>query len=49
MSVDVVFELGNGEAQTIEAQARLDTQAELRYFREGGILPAVVRDISRGR
>jgi aconitate hydratase len=45
--VDVVFKDGNGE-RTIQAQARLDTQAEVRYFREGGILPAVVRDIVRG-
>jgi aconitate hydratase len=44
--VDVIVRDGNGE-RTIRAQARLDTQAEVRYFREGGILPAVVRDIVR--
>jgi aconitate hydratase len=46
--VDVVIKDGKGE-KTIRAQARLDTLAEVRYFREGGILPAVVRDIARRR
>jgi aconitate hydratase A / 2-methylisocitrate dehydratase len=45
-SVDVVFRGPNGE-RTIQTRARLDTHAEVRYFREGGILPAVVRDIAR--
>ncbi len=42
-TVDVIFRTENGE-RTIQAKARVDTQAELHYFREGGILPAVVRD-----
>jgi aconitate hydratase len=44
--VDVIVKGADGE-RTIQAQARLDTQAEVRYFRDGGILPAVVRDIVR--
>ncbi len=47
-TVDVVTKGENGE-RTLRALARLDTLAEVRYFREGGILPAVVRDIVRGR
>jgi len=42
--VDVVLRSEGGDMRTIQAKARVDTQAELRYFREGGILPAVVRD-----
>jgi aconitate hydratase len=45
-SVPVVFST-DGDARTIECRARLETQTELRYFREGGILPAVVREIVR--
>ncbi len=47
-AVDVVFRTPDGE-RTIRTRARLDTHAEVRYFREGGILPAVVRDIARSR
>jgi aconitate hydratase len=46
--VDVVLRTPDGE-RTIRTRARLDTHAEVRYFREGGILPAVVRDIARAR
>ncbi|MEX2394996.1 MAG: aconitate hydratase AcnA, partial [Actinomycetota bacterium] len=42
--VDVIVRTADRE-WSIQAKARLDTQAEVRYFREGGILPAVVRDI----
>jgi len=45
-SVNVVFRR-DGEERTIEARVRVDTHAELRYFREGGILPAVVREKTR--
>ncbi|MGH7857211.1 MAG: aconitate hydratase, partial [Candidatus Binatia bacterium] len=36
---------GDGGDRTIEAVCRLDGATDLRYFREGGILPAVVREI----
>jgi aconitate hydratase len=45
-TVDVVFRR-DGEERTVEARVRVDTQAELRYFHEGGILPAVVREKTR--
>ncbi len=45
-SVEVVLRDGNGQ-RSLQARARLDTHAEVRYFREGGILPAVVREISQ--
>jgi aconitate hydratase len=38
----------DGEERTIDCVARIDTQAELRYFFEEGILPAVTRDLVRG-
>jgi aconitate hydratase len=43
-TIDVVLRDGTNE-RTIQAKARVETHAELRYFREGGILPAVVRDM----
>jgi aconitase A len=36
----------DGTEQTIQARSRLDTEADVRYFRQGGILPAVVREIA---
>jgi aconitate hydratase A / 2-methylisocitrate dehydratase len=41
--VDVVLRDDAGE-RTIQARARVDTKAELGYFREGGILASVVRE-----
>jgi len=41
--VPVVFR-SDGRERVIVTQARIDTQTELRYFREGGILPSVVRE-----
>ncbi len=45
-TVSVTF-TRDGETRSIEARVRVDTQAELRYFREGGILPSVVREMTR--
>jgi aconitate hydratase len=45
-SIDVIFRRG-AEARKIQATVRVDTQAELRYLHEGGILPAVVREKTR--
>ncbi len=42
-AVQVVFRTDEDE-RVIDARVRIDTQTELRYFREGGILPAVVRE-----
>jgi aconitate hydratase len=44
--VPVVFRSSEGE-RVVVTKARIDTQTELRYFREGGILPSVVREKAR--
>jgi len=45
-TLDVTFR-GDGDERKIEVRVRVDTQAELRYLHEGGILPAVVREKTR--
>jgi aconitate hydratase len=45
-AVDVLVADEKGAERTIQARSRLDTAADVRYFREGGILPAVVREIA---
>jgi aconitate hydratase len=40
--IPVVFR--STDERVVETRVRIDTQTELRYFREGGILPAVVRE-----
>ncbi len=47
-TVPVVFR-SNGSERTFDTRVRIDTRTELRYFREGGILPAVVREKVRAR
>ncbi|HJR18218.1 MAG TPA: aconitate hydratase AcnA [Actinomycetota bacterium] len=42
-TLPVVARREDGSAITFEARARIDTPTELHYFREGGILPAVLR------
>jgi aconitate hydratase len=44
--VDVVVRAEDATSRTIQARSRLDTPTDVRYFREGGILPAVVREIA---
>jgi aconitate hydratase len=44
--VEVVFR--DGDERAVRARARIDTPSELRYFKEGGILPAVVGEMVRG-
>jgi len=43
--VQVVATRADGTRITFESVARLDTRTDVRYYREGGILPAVVREI----
>jgi aconitate hydratase len=38
---------GGGAARSFEAIARLDGPIELDYYRQGGILPAVLRRLAR--
>jgi aconitate hydratase A / 2-methylisocitrate dehydratase len=42
-SVRVIARADDGAETAFEARARIDTPTELHYFREGGILPAVLR------
>ena len=44
--VDVVVHAEDGTTRTLRTRSRLDTATDVRYFREGGILSAVVRDIA---
>ncbi len=42
-TLTVVARAEDGSERRFEARARIDTPTELHYFREGGILPAVLR------
>jgi aconitate hydratase len=44
-SVAVTAERGEGESQTFTAKVRLDTPNERHYYRHGGILHRVLRDL----
>jgi aconitate hydratase len=48
MKVAVEARREDGSKLTFEALARLDTPVEVDYFRNGGILPAVLRSLMRG-
>ncbi len=39
---------GDGSKSSFTTLARLDTKADVEYYRQGGILPAVLRQICRG-
>jgi aconitate hydratase len=45
MTVEIAFP--NGETKTAKARARIDTENELEYFRHGGILHYVLRNLAR--
>ena len=38
----------DGSVKTFSVRARIDTPEELQYFRNGGILPYVLRNLARG-
>ena len=38
----------DGTVKTFSVRARIDTPEELQYFRNGGILPYVLRNLARG-
>lgn len=44
--VQVMAKNEGGEVKSFDAIVRIDTPRELEYFRHGGILPAVVRQLS---
>ena len=43
--VDVVEESDNGEKKTFKAVVRIDTPVEVKYYKNGGILQTVLRDM----
>jgi aconitate hydratase len=45
MMVQVVVEAGDGVSKTFEARVRIDTPDEAEYYRHGGILPYVLRNL----
>ncbi len=44
-AVTVEYQAAKGEAESFEVTARLDSEMEIEYFRHGGILPYVLRQI----
>ena len=45
--VDVTIEFPSGETKTVTALLRIDTENELEYFNNGGILHYVLRNLAR--
>ena len=45
--VDVQIEFENGDTKTVTATLRIDTENELEYYRNGGILHYVLRNLAR--
>jgi aconitate hydratase len=43
--LDLVIQHTDGASVTVQAKVRIDTQIEVEYFRNGGILPYVLRQI----
>jgi len=41
-AIEIVIKSKDGKTKTIQAQSRIDTPNELKYFRSGGILPFVL-------
>jgi aconitate hydratase len=48
-TVPVTARADDGSEKRFDARVRIDTPTELHYFREGGILPAVLRKMLAGR
>jgi len=44
-SVEIIVEAESGGRRSLTATARIDTPVEAAYYRHGGILPYVVRQI----
>ena len=45
--VKVLVEFANGDTKTVTAQLRIDTENEMEYYRDGGILHYVLRNLAR--
>ena len=46
MAVKVVFTFADGRSETIDLLARIDTDGEATYFKNGGILQYVLRQLA---
>jgi aconitate hydratase len=46
-NVEIAAQADDGSVRRFEAVARLDGPIELDYYRQGGILPAVLRRLAR--
>jgi len=44
--IDVVVTMANGKKETVRAKVRIDTENELEYYRHGGILHYVLRNLA---
>src|SRR5207253_8735053 len=47
-NVTVEIKRQNGESQSVPVKLRIDTPIEVDYYRHGGILPFVLRELLRG-
>lgn len=45
--VEVIFAAANGKETSVTTCARIETEAEVGYYEQGGILPAVLRRMAR--
>jgi aconitate hydratase len=46
--INVVATSADGSKKTFEALVRIDTPVEIDYYRNGGILPTVLRKLAEG-
>ncbi len=45
MDVEVTIQRANGQKETVKMLSRIDTQNEVEYYRHGGILQFVLRNM----
>ena len=45
MKLPLVIHRANGKTDTVELLCRIDTEVEVEYYRHGGILPYVLREL----
>ena len=48
MDVSIRINRANGTSETIQVVCRIDTLDEIEYFKNGGILPYVLRNLAQG-
>jgi aconitate hydratase len=47
-TITFIVHRANGQADTIPLTLRLDTKAEIDYVRQGGIMPYVLNELTKG-